>query len=77
MNLPNVLTLSRIVLAIVLVFLLASPIFGELADRFSRKWLLAIGVAAWSLASSSAALAWGFWSFFLFRALVGIGEAGG
>lgn len=61
--------------AFVLVYMVASPIFGGLADRFSRKWLIALGVALWSAATASAALAIGFWTFFLARALVGVGEA--
>jgi MFS family permease len=61
--------------AFVIVYIIASPIFGALADRFSRKKLIAIGVAAWSLATASAAAATGFASFFVARAAVGIGEA--
>ena len=61
--------------AFVLVYMVASPIFGGLADRYSRKWLIALGVALWSAATASAALAVGFWTFFLARALVGVGEA--
>lgn len=61
--------------AFVLVYMVASPVFGGLADRFSRKWLIALGVALWSAATASAALAIGFWTFFLARALVGVGEA--
>ena len=41
----------------------------------SRKVLIAIGVALWSLATGAAALAVGFWTFCLARALVGVGEA--
>jgi MFS family permease len=61
--------------AFVLVYILASPVFGALADRVSRKKLIAAGVAAWSVATGCAALATGFVSFFLARAAVGIGEA--
>jgi hypothetical protein len=59
----------------VIVYMLTSPIFGSLADRWSRKVLIALGVALWSLATGAAALAVGFWSFLLARAFVGIGEA--
>ena len=61
--------------AFVLVYLLASPVFGSLADRVSRRTLIAIGVAAWSLATAAAAAATGFVTFFIARALVGVGEA--
>jgi MFS transporter, Spinster family, sphingosine-1-phosphate transporter len=59
----------------VIVYMLTSPIFGALADRWPRKVLIALGVAVWSLATGAAALAVGFWTFLLARAFVGIGEA--
>jgi MFS transporter, Spinster family, sphingosine-1-phosphate transporter len=59
----------------VVIYMLASPIFGSLADRWPRKVLIAAGVALWSLATGAAALAVGFWSFMLARAMVGVGEA--
>ena len=59
----------------VIIYMLTSPIFGALADRWPRKVLIAAGVALWSLATGAAALAIGFWTFFLARALVGVGEA--
>jgi MFS family permease len=61
--------------ALVIVYMLTSPIFGSLADRRSRKVLIAIGVALWSLATAGAALATGLLSFLIARALVGVGEA--
>jgi MFS family permease len=59
----------------IVVYMLTSPIFGALADRWPRKILIAAGVALWSLATGAAALAIGFWTFFLARAMVGVGEA--
>src|ERR1044071_4378236 len=61
--------------AFVIVYMLTSPIFGTLADRWSRKALIAAGGALWSLATAGAALATGFVSFMLARSLVGVGEA--
>ncbi|HSE51960.1 MAG TPA: MFS transporter [Gemmatimonadales bacterium] len=61
--------------AFVLVYMLTSPIFGSLADRMSRKLLIALGVALWSLATAGGALATGLTTFILARALVGVGEA--
>lgn len=61
--------------AFVVVYMLTSPVFGSLSDRWPRKVLIASGVALWSLATAAAALAHGFWTFLLARALVGIGEA--
>ncbi|HMV66694.1 MAG TPA: MFS transporter [Myxococcota bacterium] len=61
--------------AFVVVYMLASPIFGGLADRASRPALIAFGVALWSIATAAGSLATGFWSFLAARALVGVGEA--
>lgn len=61
--------------AFVIVYMIASPIFGSFADRVSRKWLIAAGVALWSLATAAASLAQGFAVFLIARALVGVGEA--
>ena len=57
------------------VYMVASPIFGYLGDRFSRPRLIAFGIALWSLATAGAALAVGYKSLLLTRALVGVGEA--
>lgn len=61
--------------AFVIVYMLASPVFGALNDRMSRKTLIAAGVLLWSLATAAAAFAQGFWTLLLARALVGVGEA--
>jgi len=59
----------------VIVYMLASPVFGSLSDRWPRKVVIAVGVALWSLATAAAAFATGFWTFLCARALVGVGEA--
>lgn len=61
--------------AFTVVYMLTSPIFSSLVDRWPRKWLIAAGVALWSLATASAALATGFLTFLLARAVIGVGEA--
>lgn len=61
--------------AFVVVYMLASPVFGALADKMPRRVVIAAGVALWSLATGLAAFAEGFWTFLLARALVGVGEA--
>lgn len=61
--------------AFVWVYMIASPAFGGLADRWSRPKLIAAGVALWSLATAGAALAHDFWGFLGARAFVGVGEA--
>lgn len=49
--------------------------FGRLADKGSRTKIIAIGVAVWSLFSGLTAFADGFWTLFLCRVMVGVGEA--
>jgi MFS family permease len=49
--------------------------FGRLADRVSRKNLIAGGLAVWSLFSGLTGFAHGFWTLFLCRLMVGVGEA--
>jgi MFS family permease len=61
--------------AFVVVYMVASPMFGSLAGRYNRRYLVAAGVVAWSLATAAAALAQGFTSLLIARAAVGIGEA--
>ena len=46
--------------AFIVVYMLASPVFGALADRAPRKLLIAAGVAFWSAATAAAAFAHSF-----------------
>lgn len=49
--------------------------FGRLADRVVRKNLIAGGLAVWSLFSGLTGFADSFWTIFLCRVMVGVGEA--
>ena len=49
--------------------------FGRLADRSSRKNMIAAGLAVWSLFSGLTGFANGFWSLIFCRVMVGVGEA--
>jgi len=49
--------------------------FGRLADRLPRKNLIAGGLAVWSLFSGLTGFADSFWTLFLCRLMVGVGEA--
>ena len=49
--------------------------FGKLSDKMSRKKLIAIGLAVWSLFSGLTGFANSFWTIFLCRMMVGVGEA--
>ncbi|MFN2541376.1 MAG: spinster family MFS transporter [Chthoniobacterales bacterium] len=62
--------------AFLLSYMCAAPVFGWLADRFSRWMLVGISVALWSLASGWSGLAVSFFVLLCTRAFVGIGEAG-
>jgi predicted MFS family arabinose efflux permease len=57
------------------VYTIVSPLMGVLGDRYSRRKLLAFGVALWSVATVGTAFAGGFYDMFFWRALLGIGEA--
>ena len=48
---------------------------GRLADKYSRKKILAVGVFVWSLMTAASGLARNFWQIFAMRLGVGIGEA--
>jgi MFS family permease len=61
--------------AFLLSYMVFSPLFGWLGDRFSRWKLVAVGVVLWSLASGGTGLAHTFGLLLLTRCFVGIGEA--
>jgi len=61
--------------AFLLSYMFAAPIFGRLADRWKRWWIIAGGVAVWSLASGATGLAGSFLVLLITRVFVGIGEA--
>ena len=48
-----------------------------LADRWSRTWIMTGALALWSGFTALCGLATGFWTLFLARMGVGVGEAGG
>ncbi|XP_021357909.1 protein spinster homolog 1-like isoform X2 [Mizuhopecten yessoensis] len=61
----------------VITYMICSPMFGYLGDRYSRKYLMVVGILFWSgitLASSFIDKDH-FWVFLMLRALVGVGEA--
>ncbi len=61
--------------AFVIVYMVASPLFGSLAEKGRRPLIIAAGVALWSIATAAGAFATGFASFLVARAFVGVGEA--
>ncbi len=59
----------------VLFYTLLGVPFGRLADRVSRRKMIAAGLAIWSAASGLTGLMTSFEGLFLCRVLVGVGEA--
>jgi MFS family permease len=52
-----------------------APVFGYLGDRYSRKWIMAVGVGIWVLAVLVGSFMEDFTAFLIMRAIVGVGEA--
>uniref|UniRef100_A0A182MBY2 Major facilitator superfamily (MFS) profile domain-containing protein n=1 Tax=Anopheles culicifacies TaxID=139723 RepID=A0A182MBY2_9DIPT len=61
--------------AFVLSYMIFAPVFGYLGDRYSRKWIMVLGVSLWSTTTLLGSYMNQFGWFITFRALVGIGEA--
>ena len=49
---------------------------AQLADRFSRRNIIVICITLWSVMTAACGMALGFWTLFLARIGVGVGEAG-
>jgi MFS family permease len=61
--------------AFILLYAVVGLPLGRLADVWRRKWILAVGVGLWSLLTAASGFAWNFWSLFVLRLGVGVGEA--
>jgi MFS family permease len=59
----------------ILLYAVVGLPLGRLADRWRRKWLLAAGVGLWSALTFASGFATSFWTLFVFRLGVGVGEA--
>lgn len=62
-------------LAFALFYTLLGLPIGRLADRHNRRNIIAIGIAFWSVMTAICGLAKTFWTLFLARMGVGVGEA--
>ena len=61
--------------AFTLLYAFVGVPFGRLADRATRRYILAGGVFVWSLLTAGSGLARNFWQLFVVRLGVGVGEA--
>jgi len=62
-------------LSFALFYTLAGLPLGKLADSHPRRKIVTTGVVAWSLMTAACSMARNFWSLFLMRMGVGVGEA--
>ena len=62
-------------LAFGLFYTLMGLPLGRIADKRNRRNLIAVGIVAWSFCTSLCSFARSFWSLFLGRTGVGVGEA--
>lgn len=66
--------------AFLITYMVIAPLFGWLADRWSRWSLIGIGVIVWSLASGASGWSWhtdvaiAYWALLATRCFVGVGE---
>jgi MFS family permease len=61
--------------AFFLTYMIVAPLSGWLGDWFRRKPLIVVGAILWSLATLSSGFAHSYWTLFIRRAVVGVGEA--
>jgi MFS family permease len=72
---PELALIGVLGMAFMVVYMIGAPVFGRLAERYSRWTLVGVGVILWSLASGASGLAGGFFALLLTRCFVGVGEA--
>ncbi len=68
-------TMGTLGTAFTLIYAAVGVPLGRLADSWSRRKILGIGVAVWSVLTAASGLAWNFASLFVGRLGVGVGEA--
>lgn len=62
-------------LAFAVFYALVGIPIGRWADRYSRRWIIGIGIFLWSVMTAACGLARNFWQLFAARVGVGVGEA--
>src|ERR1044072_2181255 len=66
---------GRLNTAFMLGYFITAPLFGYLGDRAARKWLIAAGIAVWSLGTALTGFAASLALILALRTIVGVGEA--
>lgn len=61
--------------AFFICYMVAAPLIGPLADRYSRKWIMAAGAFVWSAATLLSGVTHNYDELLLRHVIVGIGEA--
>ncbi|MEV0766175.1 MFS transporter [Nocardia sp. NPDC050435] len=61
--------------AFTVVYAVAGIAVGRMADRGSRRTIMAVGLLVWSIFTAAGGGAWSFASLLIFRLAVGVGEA--
>jgi MFS family permease len=67
--------LGVVLSAFMVVYALASPFTGYTVDLLSRRLLIAVGLAFWSVICAATALSRNFWHLVLLRGSEGLGES--
>jgi len=67
--------IGRLTTVFLIFYTLAAPLMGPLADRYSRRRLIAIGAFAWSAVTLLTAVTHSYQSLLMRHTLVGVGEA--
>jgi len=61
--------------AFIIFYFAGAPLFGYLGDRYSRKILMAAGIAIWAGFSLATSFMPNYWSFLIVRAMYALGES--
>jgi len=67
--------IGRLTTVFLIFYTLAAPLMGPLADRYSRRLIIALGAFAWSGATLLTAVTHSYDALLLRHTLVGVGEA--
>lgn len=67
--------IGRLTTVFLIFYTLAAPFMGPLADRYSRKLIIALGAFAWSGATLLTAITHSYDALLIRHTLVGVGEA--